>query len=167
MTPPVEWSRSVPPAVRKDDSGPLDPRAADPGDARRLRPRARRRRLLTAVAAAATVALGVVAKLAVPGLTGDLLGSALYTVLLALLLALVAPRLVAPRLAAPVAAGAATAASVGIELLQLTGLPAAAADAFPPVAWVLGSTFVATDLLGYLAGGVAGLVLLRVLRRAS
>ncbi|WP_158612884.1 DUF2809 domain-containing protein [Frigoribacterium sp. PhB118] len=157
--------------MRKDDSGPLDPRAADPGDARRLRPRARRRRLLTAVAAAATVALGVVAKLAVPGLTGDLLGSALYTVLLALLLALVAPRLVAPRLvaprlAAPAAAGAATAASVGIELLQLTGLPAAA-DAFPPVAWVLGSTFVATDLLGYLAGGVAGLVLLRVLRRAS
>lgn len=131
-----------------------------------------RARLLTAVAAAATVALGVVAKLAVPGLAGDLLGSALYTVLLALLLALVAPRLVAPRLvaprlAAPVAAGAATAASVGIELLQLTGLPAAAADAFPPVAWVLGSTFVATDLLGYLAGGVAGLVLLRVLRRAS
>ena len=125
-----------------------------------------RLRLLTAVAAAATVALGVVAKLAVPGLTGDLLGSALYTVLLALLLALVAPRLVAPRLAAPVAAGAATAASVGIELLQLTGLPAAA-DAFPPVAWVLGSTFVATDLLGYLAGGVAGLVLLGVLRRAS
>ena len=119
-------------------------------------------RLLTAVAAAATVALGVVAKLAVPGLTGDLLGSALYTVLLALLLALIAPRL-----AAPVAAGAATAASVGIELLQLTGLPAAAADAFPPVAWVLGSTFVATDLLGYLAGGVAGLVLLGVLRRAS
>lgn len=121
-----------------------------------------RMRLLTAVGAAATVALGVVAKLAVPGLTGDLLGSALYTVLLALLLALIAPRL-----AAPVAAGAATAASVGIELLQLTGLPAAAADAFPPVAWVLGSTFVATDLLGYLAGGVAGLVLLRVLRRAS
>ena len=118
-------------------------------------------RLLTAVAAAATVALGVVAKLAVPGLTGDLLGSALYTVLLALLLALVAPRLVAP-----VAAGTATAASVGIELLQLTGLPAAA-DAFPPAAWVLGSTFVATDLLGYLAGGVAGLVLLRGLRRAS
>ncbi|NQW87394.1 MULTISPECIES: DUF2809 domain-containing protein [unclassified Frigoribacterium] len=150
--------------MRKDDSGPLDPRAAGPGDARRLRARAR---LLTAVAAAATVALGVVAKLAVPGLTGDLLGSALYTVLLALLLALVAPRLVAPRLAAPVAAGAATAASVGIELLQLTGLPAAAADAFPPAAWVLGSTFVATDLLGYLAGGVAGLVLLRVLRRAS
>ena len=166
MTPPVEWSRSVSPAVRKDGSGPLDPRAAGPGDARRLRLRARLR-LLTAVAAAATVALGVVAKLAVPGLTGDLLGSALYTVLLALLLALVAPRLVAPRLAAPVAAGAATAASVGIELLQLTGLPAAAADAFPPAAWVLGSTFVATDLPGYLAGGVAVLVLLRGLRRAS
>jgi len=117
---------------------------------------------VTAVAAAATVALGVVAKLAVPGLAGDLLGSALYTVLLALLLALVAPRL--PAL---VTTGAATVASVGVELLQLTGLPAAASATVSPAAWVLGSTFTPTDLLGYLAGGVAGLVLLRVLRRAS
>lgn len=119
-------------------------------------------RAVTAVAAAATVVLGVVATLTVPGLTGDLLGSALYTVLLTLLLALVAPRL-----PAPVTAGAATVASVGVELLQLTGLPAAASAAFPPAAWVLGSTFAATDLLGYLAGGVVALVLLRVLRRAS
>jgi hypothetical protein len=109
-----------------------------------------------------TVVLGVVAKLAVPGLTGDLLGSALYTVLLALLLALVAPRL-----PASVTAGAATVASVGVELLQLSGLPAAVSQVVPPAAWVLGSTFAATDLLGYLAGGVSGLVLLRVLRRAS
>ena len=117
---------------------------------------------MTAIAAAATVALGVVAKLVVPGLAGDLLGSALYTVLLALLLALVAPRL--PAL---VTAGTAAVASVGVELLQLTGLPAAASAAFPPAAWVLGSTFAATDLLGYLAGGIAGLVLLRALGRAS
>nr|WP_256428748.1 DUF2809 domain-containing protein [Frigoribacterium sp. VKM Ac-2836] len=95
-------------------------------------------------------------------MAGDLLGSALYTVLLALLLALVAPRLPGLALAAT-----ATAVSVGVELLQLTGLPAAATAAFPPAAWVLGSTFAATDLLGYLAGGVAGLVLLGVLRRAS
>ncbi|KQO48367.1 MULTISPECIES: DUF2809 domain-containing protein [unclassified Frigoribacterium] len=119
-----------------------------------------RRTLLLSVTL--TVVLGVAAKLAVPGLAGDLLGSALYTVLLALLLALVAPRL--PAL---VTAGAATVASVGVELLQLTGLPAAASAAFPPAAWVLGSTFAATDLLGYLAGGVSGLVLLRGLRRAS
>lgn len=119
-----------------------------------------RRTLLLAVTL--TVVLGVAAKLLVPGLTGDLFGSALYTVLLALLLALVAPRL--PTL---VVAGVATVASVGVELLQLTGLPAAASAAFPPAAWVLGSTFAATDLLGYLAGGVSGRVLLGVLRRAS
>lgn len=119
-----------------------------------------RRTLLLAVTL--TVVLGVAAKLLVPGLTGDLFGSALYTVLLALLLALVAPRL--PTL---VVAGVATVASVGVELLQLTGLPAAASAAFPPAAWVLGSTFAATDLLGYLAGGVSELVLLGVLRRAS
>ena len=35
------------------------------------------------------------------------------------------------------------------------------------LAWVLGTTFAATDLLGYLLGGVSALVLLRVLRRAS
>jgi hypothetical protein len=98
----------------------------------------------------------------VPGLVGDLLGSMLYTVLLALLLALVAPRLPAVATAA-----AATVASVAVELLQLSGLPATVSQAFPPAAWVLGSTFAATDLLGYLAGGVSGLVLLRLLRRAS
>jgi hypothetical protein len=119
-----------------------------------------RRTLLLAVTL--TVVLGVAAKLLVPGLAGDLLGSALYTVLLALLLALVAPRL-----PASVTAGAATVASVGVELLQLSGLPAAVSQVVPPAAWVLGSTFAATDLLGYLAGGVSGLVLLRVLRRAS
>ncbi|WP_161805501.1 DUF2809 domain-containing protein [Frigoribacterium sp. RIT-PI-h] len=158
MTPPVEWSRSVPPAVTRAGSRPLDPRDARSGRARRLRTAT----TVTAVAAATTVVLGVVAKLAVPGLAGDLLGSVLYTVLLALLLALVAPRL-----PAVIVSGAATVASVGVELLQLTGLPAAASAAFPPAAWVLGSTFAATDLLGYLAGGVSGLVLLRVLRRAS
>jgi len=114
------------------------------------------------VAALATVGLGIAAKLLVPGLAGDLLGSALYTVLLALLLALVAPRLPGVALATTAAA-----VSVGVELLQLTGLPAAATAAFPPAAWMLGTTFAATDLLGYLAGGVTGLVLLRVLRRAS
>lgn len=143
----VEWSRTVARAGTKDDPGPLDPREA-------RSERALRGRRATAVAAATTVALGVVATLAVPGLTGDLLGSALYTVLLALLLALVAPRL-----SALVTAGAATVASVAVELLQLTGLPAAVAEAFPPAAWVLGTTFAATDLLGYLAGGVAVAVL--------
>lgn len=114
------------------------------------------------MAALATVGLGIAAELSVPGLTGDLLGSALYTVLLAVLLALVAPRL--PGF---VLATAATVASITVEMLQLTGLPAAAVAAFPPAAWVLGTTFTATDLLGYLLGGVSVLVLLRVLRRAS
>ena len=65
------------------------------------------------------------------------------------------------------ASAAATVASVAVELLQLSGLPAAVSQAFPPAAWVLGSAFAATDLVGYLAGGVSGLVLLRLLRRAS
>jgi hypothetical protein len=128
------------------------------------RPRrsAGRERAAVSVAAVLVVALGVAAKLVVPGLTGDLLGSALYTVLIALLL-----RLVGPRLPAVVAAGAATTASIAVELLQLTGLPTAVSAVCPPAAWVLGSTFVATDLLGYVVGGVAALVLLRGLRRAS
>jgi hypothetical protein len=142
----------------------LSASAGDPSAPCRTRPRrpTGRERASIAVATVLTVALGVAATLVVPGLPGDLLGSALYTVLIALLL-----RFVGPRLPAVVVAGAATIASVGIEVLQLTGLPAAASTVFPPAAWVLGSTFVATDLLGYVLGGVAALVLVRVLHRAS
>jgi hypothetical protein len=132
------------------------------GDAGRgLREHPRRRAPLV-LAALATVGLGIAAELLAPGRTGDLLGSALYTVLLGVLLALVAPRLTGLVLAT-----AATVASIAVELLQLTGLSAAAVAAFPPAAWVLGTTFAATDLLGYLLGGVSVLVLLGVLRRAS
>jgi hypothetical protein len=128
----------------------------------RLRRSAGRERAAVGVAAVLVVALGVVAKLVVPGLTGDLLGSMLYTVLLALLL-----RLLSPRLPVIIVAGAATIASVGVELLQLTGLPTAVSAVFPPAAWVLGSTYVATDLLGYVLGGASAVVLLRALHRAS
>jgi len=119
-------------------------------------------RAVVTVAAVVVVVVGVAAKLAVPGTAGDLLGSVLYTVLLALLV-----RLVAPRLPCAVVAGVATAASIGVELLQLTGLPGAVSAAFPPVAWALGTTFAATDLLGYALGGAWALVLLTVLHRAS
>ena len=118
--------------------------------------------VVVTVTAVVVVTLGVVAKLAVPGLAGDLLGQVLCTVLLALLL-----RLVAPRAPGVVVAGAASAASVGVEVLQLTGLPAAVSATFPPAAWVLGSTFAVTDLLGSVLGGGSARVLLRVVRRRT
>ena len=118
--------------------------------------------VVVTVTAVGVVALGVVAKLVVPGLPGDLLGQVLCTVLLALLL-----RLVAPRLPVLVVAAAATVASVGVELLQLTGLPAAVSATFPPAARVVGSTFAVTGLLGSVLGGGSALVLLRVVRRRT
>ena len=118
--------------------------------------------VVVTVTAVGVVALGVVAKLVVPGLPGDLLGQVLYTVLLALLL-----RLVAPRLPGLVVAVAATVASVGVALLQLTGLPAAVSATVPPAAWVVGSAFAVTDLLGSVLGGGSALVLLRVGRRTT
>jgi hypothetical protein len=50
-------------------------------------------------------------------------------------------------------------ACVGIELLQLTGLPAYLAGVFPPTRLLLGTTFAAVDLVAYLVGAAAaGLV---------
>ncbi|MCC2333189.1 DUF2809 domain-containing protein [Cellulomonas wangsupingiae] len=82
-------------------------------------------------------------------MTADLAGGALYAALVQLLVLLAAPR-ARPRAAAAWSLGA----CVAVELAQLTAVPAHLAAAWPPAAYVLGSTFVATDLLAY-AGGVA------------
>lgn len=96
------------------------------------------------------VGLGVVAKLVVPGLPGDLLGSACYTALLFVVAAFVASRAPGVLLAL-----VAFDLSTLVEALQLTDLPDAVARVAPLSRWMLGSTFVATDLLGYAAGALA------------
>jgi hypothetical protein len=124
------------------------------------------------VAARSRAVLGVVALvvvgagLAVARLGGgpwaDPAGDALYAVLVYVLVLLVAPR-VAPWVAAVVATGL----CVVVELLQLTGVPAAAVGQVPALRYVLGTTFNAVDLVVYAAAAaVAMLVDRRAVRRA-
>ena len=81
------------------------------------------------------------------GPVGDALGDALYAVLVLLLVALALPRRLRPTQAA-----VALALCWAVELAQATGGPAVAVAAFPPLRYLLGTTFVATDLLWYAVG---------------
>nr|WP_269211956.1 DUF2809 domain-containing protein [Zhihengliuella flava] len=94
------------------------------------------------------------ARYLLPGSVGDVAGGALYAVLIYLLVAFVVPRW------RPAALGAAALASCfAVEFFQLTPVPSTLAEWFPPIALVLGSSFVWADLLAYAAGVVAaGLV---------
>lgn len=78
-----------------------------------------RRRITLTVVAAVTLGIGLVVHLGVSGMIGDIVGDALYAVLIYVLVAFLAPR--RPRPAIAVAAFVFCAA---VELLQLTGLPA-------------------------------------------
>lgn len=74
----------------------------------------------------------------------DIAGDALYAVAAMCAVVLIAPRL------SPIAAGAiALAWCIGIELLQLTPLPAAIASVVPASMLVLGTVFDPRDLLVY------------------
>lgn len=123
-----------------------------------------RRRVVLALLAAATVALGLVVHRGLPGTIGDVAGDALYAALAFLLIALVVPRW--SRAAIAVMAFAVCA---GIELFQLTGLPREWASAFPPVGLVLGSGFDGRDILVYAVAvavvALLDLVATRVSRR--
>ena len=108
--------------------------------------RAPRRRARLAIVVVLLVPVGLAARL-LPGTAGDVAGGLLYAAMLVVLCALVTPR------ARSVTLGAVAAAlGVGIELLQLTGLPAALAETIPAARYVLGSTFVAADLVVAVVG---------------
>lgn len=103
----------------------------------------RRRRLAALVALAAVIAAGLLVHEGLPGSTAtDVAGDALYAVAAFTGLVLLFPR--APRFAL---AGAAVLWCVGVELLQLTGVPLALAERVPPVALLLGTGFDARDLV--------------------
>ena len=112
---------------------------------------ARRRRLVAAGLAVTTVLAGLAVRFALRrGAASDVAGDALYAILIYLVVVLLAPR-TRPAVAAVVAASL----CVAIELFQLTGLPAAWAATFPPVALLLGTGFDARDIVVYLVA-VAG-----------
>ncbi|KQR52647.1 hypothetical protein ASF88_14170 [Leifsonia sp. Leaf336] len=121
-----------------------------------------RRRVTLIVVAVAVVVAGLTVHELTDGWAGAFAGDALYAVLMVVLVALVAPRV--PSLAA---GGIALAVCVGVELLQLTGVPAQLSAAIPGVELVLGSTFQATDLVAYAIGATIATVLDLVVRRRA
>jgi hypothetical protein len=100
------------------------------------------------IAALVTVALGVGVRTVGDGAWTGPVGDALYAVLVYLVVAILIPRTPRARVA-----GMAVAACVLIELFQLTGVPAELGESWPPLRWVLGTTFGAADLVAYAVGG--------------
>lgn len=107
------------------------------------------RRLRLALAAVLVCALGLVVRFGVGGVLGDLAGGVLYTVLVYLLVAFIAPQL----RPAPVAA-IAFGWSALMELLQLVGIAAVLVGWWSPLRLITGVTFVWTDVLAYAAGAL-------------
>lgn len=105
------------------------------------------RRLSAVVAVPLVVAAGLGARSVGHGAAASAAGDVLYAVLVyALVVAL------APRWRHAVAAGTAVAVCWLVEAAQLTSFPAALADVWWPVRYVLGTSFVWTDLLLYAVG---------------
>ncbi|MBU5422219.1 DUF2809 domain-containing protein [Cellulomonas hominis] len=135
------------------DRAPAAPAQAAPAPADRAG--ADRARTAAALAVPPVVLAGLATARYGTGAVGDALGDALYAVLVLLVVTVVLPRLsVATR------AGLALGLCWVVELAQLTGGPAAAVAAWPPLQYLLGTTFAWPDLLAYAAGaGVAAAVM--------
>lgn len=101
---------------------------------------------------ALVVATGLVTALLGDGWWADALGSVLYTA--AVFVGLV---LLRPGARGWVLATLACAVAAAVELAQLTPVPAALAEAWPPVRLLLGTSFDPRDLAAYAVGaGVVG-----------
>ena len=121
-----------------------------------------RRRVALLLVAAATVVAGLTVHELADGWAGAFTGDALYAVLIVLLVAVLVPR--APSV---VSGGIGLVVCVGVELLQLTGVPARLSAAIPGVELVLGSTFQAIDLLAYAVGAAGATAVDAVVRRRA
>ena len=123
-----------------------------------------RRRVALLGLAAAVIALGLLVHYLLAGDSASFAADALYAVLIALIVMVIAPR-TRPTLVA----GIAFVVCALIELAQLTGGPATLARAFPPAALVFGSGFAWGDLVAYTVGVLlvlaADILLLRDRRR--
>ncbi|QAY63145.1 DUF2809 domain-containing protein [Xylanimonas allomyrinae] len=125
----------------------------------RVAPPVRASRLATAALAVAVLAVGFAAHELLPPAVGGPAGDALYATLMTLLAALLVAR------ASPLWAGAVGfAVSAVVEVLQLTGLPAAVVARVPAARYVLGSTFAASDLAWYALGALVGATLVGISR---
>jgi hypothetical protein len=117
-------------------------------------------RLPTALAAVLVVLAGLAVATAGSEPWADALGDALYAALVLLLL-----RLLLPRRRTVLLALVALLVCTAVEVAQVTGVPSAVVRAFPPARYVLGTTFVATDLLAYAVGVLVTAVVLRAVGR--
>jgi len=121
----------------------------------------RRRRLIALIALVAVIAAGLVTNRVLTGSAAtDIAGDALYAAAAYTGLVVLWPR--ARRI---VLAGVAAAWCIGVELFQLTGVPALLSARFPPAALVFGSGFDARDLAVYVLAIVAALGLDSVVAR--
>lgn len=111
-----------------------------------------RRRLPLVAAAALLVPVGLLVSRggALPPVLADGLGAALYAALVVVLVLVAAPR---ARTLTAVTVGLGL--CVAVELLQLTPVPARAAEVVPAARLVLGSGYATADLLWYTAGAAA------------
>jgi hypothetical protein len=122
-----------------------------------------RERLRFALAAIAALGLGLALRFLLTGLLADVAGGVLYVVLVALLVAVLLPRL-----PAVTSAGIALAWSIAVEQLQAVGAAARLVELWAPLALVVGSTFSWIDIAAYVLGAVvAAAVLIAVGPRAE
>lgn len=119
-----------------------------------------RARIAPTVAAPVTVAAGLGVRAVLDGPVANVAGVALWTVLVAVILVWLRPRM-RPRSVL----GWSLAIGVGVELLQLTGLPLRLYRIHPLFALVLGTSFQLEDLPGYLLGAALGATLQAIHRR--
>ena len=117
-------------------------------------------RVRAVIGAVTCLALGLGLQLLDRSLVIDLLGSVLYVIFAGLLVLLIRPSLTGPAVAL-----IAVAFATVIELLQLTGIPAAIVDAVPLARLVFGSAFDPMDLVAYLVGAVLLVPIVAVIRR--
>lgn len=120
----------------------------------------RRRRLTLLLAALGVIVVGLSVHAVGRGSVADFAADALYAALAALLFAAAWPQ----RHPARSAALALLACTV-VELLQLTGGPAALAAAVPPARLLFGTTFTAVDLVAYVVGVSAVLAIDMIAQR--
>lgn len=104
----------------------------------------------TLLAGGAVVTAGLLVSRYGSGPAGDALGDALYAALVLLLVAFVFPRR-----ALAVQAAVALAICWAVEVAQATGGPESAVRAWPPLRYLLGTTFAWADLVWYAVGVLA------------
>lgn len=119
------------------------------------------RRFTVATLAVLTVAAGLLVHRFGSGIQGDIVGDALYAVLIYLLFVFLLPRN-----ARTLPAALSIILCTGIEFLQLTDIPEQVTEAFPPAVLALGAGFDQRDLLVYAFAVIGAMLVDTVISRA-